>query len=71
MTTERRAMAQINKRQQEIKERLSLDVKWQAQNQNCRDDKPWSREWRVTGVGEEGGLWEEGPGVPVHRLHPL
>lgn len=27
MTTERQVMAQINKRQQEIKERLALDVK--------------------------------------------
>lgn len=27
MTTERQAMAQINKRRQEIKERLTLDVK--------------------------------------------
>lgn len=31
MTTQRRAMAQKNKRRQEIKERLTLDVKWQAQ----------------------------------------
>lgn len=41
-------MAQINKRQQEIKEQLTLDVKWQAQIK--------TGEMTSLEVGDEGGV---------------
>lgn len=62
MTTERRAMAQINKRRQEIKERLTLDVKWQAQiKTGGMTSLEVGNEGRVTGVG--GGMGTVGGGA--------
>lgn len=73
MTTDRQAVSERNKRRQEIKEQLTLNVKWQAQ---IKTGGMTSLE-----VGNEGGgdwcggkgmgLEQEGPGVPVHRLHPM
>lgn len=53
MTTDRRAVAQRNKRRQEIKQRLTLNVEWQAQLK--------TGEWQALKLGmKEGWLaWGE------------